>query len=421
MKLSDLREYSQYFGVAEQILLSATNMVASIVVVKAADVRWFGIYSFIFVLCTLVSAFLSTLLHRQMILLIASHDEAKRREVFLATLTLQSAALLFAGFVVALVLLLAGNTIESLTLYRQEITAAAVFVALYNTYDLCRQYLYVVDRQIYSFRTTAIYMVTLLSLLLWVFLKSETSSVVTLVYYSISVALLVCLCSNRLCQKAVLSARWLGWRYIGTVLSDYFDQGRFRLIGLVVTWLQNQSMNPFLMWIGGPLVAGYFSLARLIVMPMAVVNQGLTASTTPGLRRTFQAKGVHELTRSIRRLSLMNLVFSCLYIVVLAIGHFSGLFDRFVPEYEQVRWFLLIWIATLLVTMNRFWIGQYFVVSMQFRFMMYVGICALAVSLTGMIGVGYGLGNVYLALLFVIVGELVTIAMFVHRRNQKAA
>ena len=105
----------------------------------------------------------------------------------------------------------------------------------------------------------------------------------------------------------------------------------------------------------------------------------------------------------------------------LAIGHLNGLFARFVPEYEQVRWFLLIWIATLLVTMNRFWIGQYFVVSMQFRFMMYVGICALAVSLTGMIGVGYGLGNVYLALLFVIVGELVTIAMFVHRRNRKAA
>ena len=418
MKLSDLREYSQYFGVAEQILLSATNMVASIVVVKAADVRWFGIYSFIFVLCTLVSAFLSTLLHRQMILLIASHNEAKRREVFLATLTLQSAALLFAGFLLALVLLLAGNTIDSLTLYRQEITAAAIFVALYNTYDLCRQYLYVMDRQIYSFRTTAIYTVTLLSLLFWVFLESETGSVVALVYFSISFALLVCLCSNRVCQRAVLNARWLGWRYVATVLSDYFDQGRFRLIGLAVTWLQNQSMNPFLMWIGGPLVAGYFSLARLMVMPMAVVNQGLTASTTPSLRRTFQAKGVHELTRSIRRLSLLNLVFSCLYITILAIGHFSGLFDRFVPEYEQVRWFLLIWIATLLVTMNRFWIGQYFVVSMQFRFMMYVGICALAVSLTGMIGVGYALGNVYLALLFVIVGELVTIAMFINRRKQ---
>ena len=395
-------------------------MVASIVVVKAADVRWFGIYSFIFVLCTLVSAFLSTFLHRQMILFIASHDEEKRQEVFLATLTLQSAALLSAGSMLVFVLLVAGDTIESITLYRQEITAAAIFVALYNTCDLCRQYLYVMDLQIYSFRTSAIYTITLLSLLLWVFLKSDTSSVVALVYSSISFALLVSLCSNRVCQRAVLSARWLGWRYIATVLSDYFDQGRFRIIGLVVTWLQNQSMNPFLMWIGGPLVAGYFSLARLIVMPMAVVNQGLTASTTPRLRRTFQAKGIHELTHSIRRLSLLNLVFSCLYIAILVIAHFSGLLDRFVPEYKQVRWFLLIWIATLLVTMNRFWIGQYFVVSMQFRFMMYVGICALAVSLTGMVGVGYALGNVYIALLFVIVGELVTIAMFVHRLKRDA-
>ena len=420
MKPFNLREYSQYFGVAEQILLSATNMVASIVVVQTADVRWFGIYSFIFVLCTLVSAFLSTLLHRQMILLIASRDEAKRQDVFLATLTLQSAALLFAGFLLTFVLLLAANTIESLTLYRHEITAAAIFIALYNTYDLCRQYLYVMDRQIYSFRTTAIYTVTLLSLLLWVYLESETGSVVSLVYLSISIALLVCLCSNRECQRAALNAQWLGWRYVSSVLSEYFDQGRFRLIGLVVTWLQNQSMNPFLMWIGGPLVAGYFSLARLMVMPMAVVNQGLTASTTPHLRRTYQSQGARELTRRIRRLSRLNLVFSCLYIAILVIGHYSGLFDRFVPEYDQVRWFLLIWVVTLLVTMNRFWIGQFFVVSMQFRFMMYVGICALAVSLTGMVGVGYGLGNVYFALMFVIVGELVTIALFVRKRNRDA-
>ncbi|MDB4224969.1 hypothetical protein N9850_14485, partial [Granulosicoccus sp.] len=67
-----IRIKPQYIGVAEQVLLSASNMVVSVVVVKIAGLEWFGIYSFIFALTTLVSAFLSTLLHRQMMLIIAS-------------------------------------------------------------------------------------------------------------------------------------------------------------------------------------------------------------------------------------------------------------------------------------------------------------------------------------------------------------
>jgi len=69
--------------------------------------------------------------------------------------------------------------------------------------------------------------------------------------------------------------------------------------------------------------------------------------------------------------------------------------------------------------MYRFWIGQYFVVSMQFRFMMYVGCVAWVVSLTGMIITGYWLGNIHLALLFVIAGELVTICFFLRKRKSE--
>ena len=409
----------QYFGIAEQIILSASNMLASIVVVAAADMRWFGIYSFIFVLTTLAGAFLSTLLHRQMILQIASQSSEERRRVFLATLTIQAVVMA----VIAL-LLLAFVTLFSeswlVDQYRRELVLAFVFIASYNFYDLCRQYLYVLDGQAYSFRCTAIYVGLLSVGLLILYFKIEPDSAVAAIYALFSAALLISLLCNRLCQVEYMAASWISWSYVFQVLVGFFDQGRFRLVGMAVTWLQNQSMNPFLMWVSGPLAAGFFSMARLIVMPMAVVNQGLTNSTTPQLRRIFQADGSGKLTSAIAKFNRLNMGLSAVYLTVLAAAHFSGLLQRFIPSYQDVRWFLLIWIVTLLVTMYRYWLGQFYVVRMQFRFLMQVGVAALAVSMTGMVVIGYFLGNIHLALLFIVVGELLTILAFLYYRDRLA-
>jgi len=395
-------------------------MIASLVVVKSAGVSWFGIYSFIFILTTLASAILSTMLHRQMLLEISTLEVDERRRVFLATLIMQGVVLLIA---VGIVLLVVSLPDEHTTIanYRTEIVMASLFVCVYNFYDLCRQYLYATDNQIFSFRCTAIYVGSLFLGLLWILFNVEAERTVATVYYAFSISLAISLISNQICRSDVSAAQWLGWRYVWSVFAQFFSQGRYRLMGLFVTWTQNQSMNPFLMWVSGPLAAGYFSLARLLVMPMAVINQGLVNSTTPTLRRIFKNETLDNLVQKISSLNRKNMAFSALYLVVLAIAHYSGLMDRFVPDYAEVRWYLLIWIATLLVTMYRFWLGQYFVVSMQFQFMMHVGIAALVVSLSGMVVMGYWLGNVHLALLFVIAGELVTIGLFLRKRRQELA
>ena len=153
---------------------------------------------------------------------------------------------------------------------------------------------------------------------------------------------------------------------------------------------------------------------------MAVVNQGLTNSTTPQLRRIFQADGSGKLTSAIAKFNRLNMGLSAVYLTVLAAAHFSGLLQRFIPSYQDVRWFLLIWIVTLLVTMYRYWLGQFYVVRMQFRFLMQVGVAALAVSMTGMVVIGYFLGNIHLALLFIVVGELLTILAFLYYRDRLA-
>lgn len=405
----------QYYTVAEQILFSASSMLASIVVVAAAGVSWFGIYSFMFVLASLGNAFISTLLLRQMTLEISTLDTEQRQNVFLATLAMMSIIFL-STFLLTLLLLAPLADDHLLQQYRAELIACELFVFFYSFFDAARQYLYVTDRHRNSFFYTLIYAASLGTILLLVLLYSEPEQVVHRVFLGYAFSTIACLTCNRMFYQSVLDAHWQSWRYVLSVFQGYFKQSRFRLVGLGVNWTQNQSFNPFLMLVAGPLVAGYFSLARLLVMPMSVVNQGLTNSAIPNLRRSYKNDGNDSLVSRIRELDNKNLIFSAGYITLLSVAHFSGLLNFLIPDYQEVKWFLLIWVASLLITIHRFWISQFFVVSMQFKYLMKVSITALAVSLTGMLVVGYGLGYVHFALLFVIAGELVAIFIFKRRR-----
>jgi O-antigen/teichoic acid export membrane protein len=240
--------------------------------------------------------------------------------------------------------------------------------------------------------------------------------VVTSMFILFSIALVGSLVSNRKCHFEFQSGRWISWRFTWEIFLVYFSQGRYRLVGMLITWVQNQSVNPILMWVSGPVVAGYFSMARLLIMPIAVMNQGLINSTTPELRRIFESSGVIELYERIIKYNLVNIALSSLYLFPLGILHFTGVLNSFIPDYDNIKWYLLIWAMTTLVTMYRGWHGQFFVVSLQFQFLMRVSVIALLVSMTGMVIVSFLLGNIHLALLFIIFGEFVTISLFSRRR-----
>lgn len=392
-------------------------MFASLVVVSTAGMAKFGVYSFIFVLTTLAGAFLSTLLHRQMTLHIASSADESRRQVFLATLLIQTTIICIALLACFLLMVVFSKT-SFVDTYRFKIIAAVVFVGVFNTYELCRQYLYVLDEQSYSLRCTVLYAFALALGFLVLYLRANEVNVVAYTYFLFAASLLVSLLANRRCQNEIAASKRVTVEFALSTFAMFFDQGRFRIVGMLVTWLQNQSMNPFLMWASGPLAAGYFSMARLLVMPIAVVTQGLTNSTIPRLRRMFQSAGTQSLKDGIKRYSLLNLAMAAVYLTALGIAQMTGILERFVPSYSEVRVYLLIWVVTLLVTMLRYWLGELFVIRMQFRFLMKVSIVAAVVSVSGMIMTVQLSGNVYLALLFVVVGELLSIGLFLRVRNK---
>jgi len=185
---------------------------ASLVVVKSAGISWFGIYSFLFIMSTLASAILSTMLHRQMLLEISTLEVDERRRVFLATLIMQAVVLMMSFGIAFLIL-------------------------------TCRQYLYATDNQIFSFRCTAIYVGGVCLGLLWILFKIDAEQAVSAVFLVFSSSLAISVLSNRICLNDTRDAQWLGWRYVWSIFVQYFSQSRYRLVGLFVTWTQNQSMT----------------------------------------------------------------------------------------------------------------------------------------------------------------------------------
>ena len=395
-------------------------MLASIVVLKVADVAQFGIYSFVFVLSTLIAGVFGTLLHRQMMLQIASEDKPTQERIFLATIAIELIGLL--AFAVLLAGIMALLSIWfNIQAYTGIAMAGGAYLILMVLFDACKQYCYTTENQLYSLRSTTIHVCIQLMMMGLIVAFMQGSAVVEATYAALCAGFVSSLLANRLCQNALRNAQWNSWIAAQAVLSGYFRQGRFSLMGMAITWAQNQSMNPFLMLISGPTVAGYFSLGRLMIMPMAVVSQGLVNSSTPTLRRLFNQSGPEPMSARINSFILKTSSFSVLYVALLLIGHLSGLFERFVPEYAEVRWFLALWVILVSCSIWRFWRGQFFVVSMQFRFLLRTGVIALCVTAAGMLIFGIVMHSIQLALFSVIAGELTAIALYRRQRSLQSA
>ena len=412
-----------YASVAEQMLMSGTNLAVSLVVVRSGGVAALGVYSFLFVLCSLLNGVFSVLLHRQMMLASAAQDDADADATFLATLVLELAlATLVVLVSAALAAGLALGTAPSTELSRwgAAVGCAVAYLVAYNLFDLFRQFMYTRDAQVASLGCTLVYFTCQLAALGATLLLVDGDAAVATVYAGAAASHAIAVLANRRCRVALARAARPDAARVRALLAGYFGHARFGLLGMLVTWLQNQSMNPFLMLAGGATVAGQFSLARLLVMPVAVVSQGLVNSSTPRLRRAFERDGADAVDAQATRMRRANLFVWLGWTLLLVAGDASGLLARFVPDYADVRWFLGLWVAMLLASLYRFWTGQLFIVSLRFRFLLRTGLAAATVSVSGMLLFGLGLDAIRAALWFAVAGELITIALFARERRRGA-
>ncbi|CAN0486268.1 unnamed protein product, partial [Hapterophycus canaliculatus] len=123
----------------------------------------------------------------------------------------------------------------------------------------------------------------------------------------------------------------------------YWGHGKFSFLGMLTSWVQNQGITPFLMFVAGPLVVGYFSLARLLTVPITVVNTGLINSALPRLRETYNKTGQKEVERKVSTLTAINMGLSSIYFLALFLCHYTGVLETVFPDYNNAVMFLVIW------------------------------------------------------------------------------
>ena len=416
--LKALLSSRQTFAVADQILLSLANLIASYLLLSSAGVAVFGLYSFLMVVCNLISSGFSSTLHGQMTLRIAGKRRtlimSNFRSTFVLYITLFSVFGLCVGTSLAIY-----ETIPYFESNKRAIVAAVLFAFLLSLFDLFRKYAYVMARQDISARSTVVYFILLLVGLYVLQLKESTA--LLQIFILLSVCKAIALCVNSLCLGALLSARPMNFSARIVLLKRYWEHGKFSFLGMLTSWVQNQGITPFLMFVAGPLIVGYFSLARLLTVPITVVNTGLINSALPRLRETFNRSGLKAVERKVSTLTTINMGLSCIYFLALLVFHFTGVLNAVFPDYENAVGFLLIWSVVATSILYRSWITQQYAVALKFRFLLMAGLASAMLTYVSIGLLYFTTQNYYMMPVGVWLGETFLIVVLITQKSSVLA
>lgn len=398
--------------------MSLANLASSFVLIAVAGVTWFGVYSFILVFSLLAHQSAMSLLHGQMTLRISGKPRAIQNATLRATTTLNT---VFFISLAALGVLAAQIPVvrDFLTLYPFETLAAVAYTFLLSSFELSRRFLYVLARQDLALKYTTVYATCLTIGLALTYFNAAPDSAIVYLLISHCISLIIGVASNSVTVSSVMGGRALTIGQTASLFQRLFTHGRFGFLGMLITWAQNQSLTPILMWAGGATVVGQFNIARLLTMPIVVLNAGITNSAIPKLREAFQKQGRQTVRLRTQRLALNNFLMCLLYLLGLLALHFSSLLARFVPDYNHVKVYLILWSLVAVAIMLRTWLTQYFAVALQFRFLLMASCTATAVSLFLMMAaILAGASHHYLPLC-ILGGEIVLYVVLATRQRRE--
>ena len=404
----------QTFSVADQVLLSLANLIVAYLLLASVGVEIFGLYSFLMVMCNLVSGGFSSVIHGQMVLRIAGKRQTIKRSVFRSTfylyMTLFSIFALLSGIVLSrldVIPYFEGNV--------RAIAAAGIFCFLLSMFDLFRKYTYVLARQEVSVISTLVYFLLLISI--FTFYKFENSAALFSIFALLSLCKLIAICVNYLCLKELFYAQKMKLSTRLNLLKKYWEQGRFSFLGMLTSWVQNQGITPLLLFFAGPLVVGYFNLARLLTVPVTVVNTGLINSALPRLREIYNKAGLGKVSSSVSKYLNINLILSAIYFVILFMFHYFGLLEMVFPDYNEVVVFLLVWSVVTVTILYRSWLTQQYVVALKFKFLLFVGLLSAAVTYGFIFILYFPSKNYYTVPVSVFLGEVFLLLMLLRQKS----
>jgi len=262
------KRHNKWFAALEQSGLSACNFLYSLLVVKFAGVVALGTYSFWFVVCQFMAMLAMGLATRQMVLQFSNETIVEQHRAIWATCRIVAILQLVLAVLIGAVLWFYPPANGSYKLW----VALTLYSACVNFAELFRQFYYLRSRQRLSLWFSALSLTVGAAGFAAVALSGVVVAIELYAFWFLALGNLVyiVLAYSALRGNAQFGA--LSRLSVVELFRSYWKSGLPGTSGMLVTWLQNQSVTPLLMFMLGPLAVGYYSVERMIVTPVNMVS-----------------------------------------------------------------------------------------------------------------------------------------------------
>jgi O-antigen/teichoic acid export membrane protein len=403
-------------NVVDQLLLSAIGFGTSVIIVKALGVEQLGIYSAFLVVVTLLQTCFSSVCSGQMLLFISS----KSSKIVSAFFRLTSVMWCVWGLIL---LVFAGITYTALILAGQPDYALVSVLSLLCVWGLSlfeqnRKLLYVLGKYQKSVTITLVFVVAHVFLILILATRFKEFFSVSTVFASLALSYFIACLVNTVFWHYLKAARKIKSVIAWLLFKRFLVQGKFAMGGLVLSWIQNQSISLILLVFFGPRIAGLFSLGRLVVTPVTVINLGLTNGLLPTLRRLAANKQYTALYSLSKRYTAYGLG------TVLLFGGLTFLAFQFdwvlaaAPELQEATHYIVLWFAISSIVIWRTWATQFFIALLEFKKLLRLSIISTLATTVGIFSLIFLGFPALIVALMVLFGEVLILLMINRERNQ---
>lgn len=378
---------------ADQALLSATSFLVSILLIKTVPKAEYGYYSVALPISLFLLSLQNAVVNTPLAVLLASKNGTDRRD-YVGSLCYGQFLVILPGACLALLVsaLLRYRGLDPAVASIAVALSAAAVGLLYR--EFLRSYLFAEEAPLEVLKMDALYVAVFLGLLSVPYLFSGIR-VETVFLLTGASALLV----------ALPFGRGRGWSFPPPSVSKSYGEnwkfGKWALLGVCVTHVQTYSYLYLLGILSGSVAVADVSAARLLLMPMMLVQVGWGKIAIPHGSKLREEGRIHRFFREQVLSSLVFLVAVAVYVALLLA--FSGVLrDSLLTEkYANSFGYVIAWGAIFVVGFAALNASYGLQVTMGFSIITKVSFLAMLVTVGSAYYLirGYGIAGGLAALL----------------------
>lgn len=376
-----------------------------------------GEYGFWFAVCQFMALIANGLAIRQMVLTSASLGIRKQAAYLVSTIKLVFLLQLVQAVLLVSVTYIRFGEVSSLAFTGSLIA----YTASLNFSELFRQFFYMRSRQRASLVYTALSS-SVGTIVFFLVLYSEVASNPTLLaFLFLSLAQFTyCICVLCHSKRLIVNSENNAMDSIAE-WGIFLNRGLRSTLGMVVTWFQNQSVTPMLMFMAGPVTVGVYQLARMFITPINMITTGLSKSALSQMRKEYGKGGDQALQDAVTNHQRTSLRVVGFYTLLILSGWVLNEWIQFIQVVDGLPAFAFVVVVQMVLSNYRFWISQPFVIRMQFNLLLKIAVSVAIFTMIMMLVAGLLLENSVLIASAPVFGEILLISIYGRVRNKSVS